>query len=270
MNHKRLKTFELEEIRQWIMSGISLNNIVKLTGKNKTTIYYYFRNIKGRTVNPIVVDESDDELIGEFIGLFAGDGCFYKEINGNYKIQLFFNITERKYVEELKDVLIDLFGKPPRIDRRDNKFALVYYSKNIYTLIKRYLDWDETGRKTHSVHLREGVYTREFKIGFLRGSLDSDGYFSDKKITFASSSNRLIENIGQFLKNLNIPFHYNEYIEKRLNRVNMHHINIRKPERAGFIELINPRERKNIMKDYAPAGTFMSERANLPPRLLNS
>lgn len=246
MNNQRLTTAELEEITCLILNGISLNNIVKITGKNKTTIYYHFRNINGRTLDPIVVDECSAELVGEFIGLFAGDGCFYKELNGNYKISLYFNIKEEKYVSELREILFDLFGKYPVQTRENNKFILKYYSKNIYLLIRKYLDWDKIGRKTHSVHLREGSYSQEFKIGFLRGSLDSDGYFSDKAIMFASSSKKLIKNICSFLEDLDIPYHYHEYVEKRANRVNMHHVNIRKSDREHFIELIKPREYKNI------------------------
>ena len=85
----------------------------------------------------------------------------------------------------------------------------------------------------------------------MRGSLDSDGYFSDRTIMFASSSKRLIENIKSFLQDVAIPYKYHEYIEKRPNRVNMHHVSIRKPDRLRFIELIHPRERKNIKN--APA-----------------
>jgi hypothetical protein len=254
MTYQRLHPEELEEIECMIINDVSLNDLVKITGKNKTTIYYYFRNIIGKTFHPIIVDESNEELIGEFIGLFAGDGCFYKEANGNYKIGLFFNKTEIRYVEELKIILQKIFRKSPRLDKRDNRLILVYYSKNIYLLIKKYLDWNTTGRKTHSVHLKEDKYSQEFKIGFLRGSLDSDGYFSDKTIMFASSSKRLIENIKSFLTDLNIPYHYNEYVEKRSNRVNMHHVNIRRPDRERLIRLINPREYKNLKGPYASAG----------------
>lgn len=253
MHYQRLNPSELEKIKWMIINNFSLNNIVKITGKNKTTIYYYFRNIKGKTVNPITVDESDTELIGEFIGLFAGDGCFYKDKRGHYKIHLFFNITEEKYVNELKVILTKIFGKQPAQRREHNKIILLYYSKNIYKLIRTYLDWNDTGRKTHSIHLKESTYSQEFKIGFLRGSLDSDGYFSDKTIMFASSSKKLIENIKSFLQDLNIPYHYNEYVEKRLNRVNMHHVNIRRPDREKFLRIINPRETKNIKRLTAPA-----------------
>jgi hypothetical protein len=253
MEYQRLNSQELEEITCMIVNNVSLNNLVKITGKNKTTIYYYFRNIKGKNINPIIVDESNGELIGEFIGVFAGDGCFDKDKIGHYRIQLFFNITEQAYVHKLKEILFRLFNQYPMERTEHNKIILIYYSKNIYKLIRKYLDWNKIGRKTHSVHLKEGEYSQEFKTGFLRGSLDSDGYFSDKTIMFASSSKKLTENIMLFLNDLDIPYHYHEYVEKRLNRFNMHHVNIRKSDREKFLKLINPRECKNINRLTAPA-----------------
>lgn len=251
MNAKKITQDILDAIALMIMNRIPTKRIAKVMCIDKSSIYYHFPNVKTQKFNPITIQSSDEELIGEFIGLFAGDGCFYKDEKGHYKIYLYFNVKEERYVNELKGLLCKLFGKNPMQIREHNKIILKYYSKNIYLLIRTYLDWNDTGRKTHSVHLKDGMYSRKFKIGFLRGSIDSDGYFSDKAIMFASSSKKLIENIKSFLEDLDIPYHYNEYAEKRLNRVNMHHVNIRKPDRERFIELINPRERKNITN--APA-----------------
>lgn len=258
--YNRLNKNEIREIECMIINDVSLNNIAKITGKNKTTIYYHFRKIKGRTCYPISGISSNEELIGEFIGLFAGDGCFYKDVNSKYKIQLFFNITESAYVDDLMQILEQIFGKYPSRYTRLNKVILTYFSKNIYDLILHYLEWNPAERKTHSVRLKNSNYSKEFKIGFLRGSLDSDGYFSDKSIMFASSSKALIENIKSFLEDLEIPYHYNEYVEKRPNRVNMHHVNIRRIDRTNFINLINPRERKNIKN--APVGIRILEPLN--------
>ncbi len=251
MKSNKITEQQLDEIALLIMNRVSLRQINKITNIDKSSIYRRFPNVKTHKYISIIIQSNDEGLIGEFIGLFAGDGCFDKDKIGHYRIQLFFNITETKYVNALEKILFQLFSKYPMRRTAQNKIILTYYSKNIYTLIKKYLNWNEIGRKTHSIHLTEDKYSQEFKIGFLRGSLDSDGYFSDKSIMFASSSKKLAENIMFFLSDLEIPYHYHEYVEKRLNRVNMHHINIRKPDREKFISLINPRERKNI---NAPTG----------------
>ena len=78
-------------------------------------------------------------------------------------------------------MLIKLFGKKPRAYRDDNRLNLCYYSKAIKELIDVYLTWDKDYRKTYSVMLKENNHSREFAIGFLRGSLDSDGHLSYKK-----------------------------------------------------------------------------------------
>lgn len=242
---------KLDEAALMFINRISLRQTSKITGIDKASLYRYFPAIKKNVSNPITICSYDEEKVGEFIGVFAGDGCFNLD-NGRYRVQLFFNKTENRYADELSNsVLKELFGRLASNRSYLNKIILTYYSKNIYYLIRDYLDWDTAGRKTHSVHLKSCDYSREFKIGFLRGSLDSDGYFSDKKMSFASSSKMLIDNIMLFLKDLEIPFYYHEYVEKRPNRVNMHHVEIRKPYRRLFIDLINPRERKNIT---APRG----------------
>lgn len=112
MRKSRLTKQEIERITELIKEGKSLNSITKLTGKSKTTIYYYFRNIKGKTTQPINIETEDDGLIGEFIGLFAGDGCADITNDYKYRTYLYFNITEKEFVKNLvENVLMKLFKK---------------------------------------------------------------------------------------------------------------------------------------------------------------
>ena len=243
----RLTKKERDWIIQLILKGNTLNSIVKTTEKSKTTIYYYFRKIRGRVSYPIKINTRNEELIGEFIGLFAGDGCSDKTKTYQYRVYLCFNILEESFVKELiKEVLLPLFGRKPMIFKQGNRLNLCYYSREIHNLIHSYLEWDKNHRKTHSVRLRKTPYPSQFIIGFIRGCLDSDGYFSDKKITFASSSPFLIEDIKKFLEYLDINYHHSIYKEKRANRKDMHHINIRMEHRNKFLKMIKPRETKNI------------------------
>jgi hypothetical protein len=251
MIKKRLNEKEKQYIRKLIKSGSSLKTISKLMKKNKTTIYYYFRKIKGKTINPISVNSSNTELFGEFLGVVAGDGCLNKTKEYHYRIYLYFNSTESKYVNELiKKVLYILFSKYPLRFRRkpSGMFILYYCSKEMYSLIKKYLSWNFEGRKSHSVHLKTRNHNKKFKIGFLRGLIDSDGYLSEKKINFSTSSPYLAKDIRHFLKELGLEYYYNIYKEKRENRVNMHYIDIKKKDRTKFLRIINPRERKNMRR----------------------
>lgn len=120
MIKKRLTKKEIDYIKQLIESGSSLNEIVKITGKSKTTIYYHFRNIKGKTYSSITINEKDHEHIGEFIGLFAGDGNFFKTNQYHYRVFIFFGPDELYRVTTTKEMLIKLFSKSPIEAKRKN------------------------------------------------------------------------------------------------------------------------------------------------------
>ncbi len=245
MFKSRLTLLEKEKLLGLIKEGKSLNEVCRVMERSKTTIYYYFRKIKGKTVSPISVNSSDEDKIGEFMGLFAGDGSFYKTDAYCYGVRLHFNLSERDFVNSLiEEVLIPLFGKRPMISVRENRLNLCYYSKNIYTLIDKYLTWDKNSRKTYSVQLREKNHSKKFRIGFLRGSIDSDGYISSKRICFSTVSNGLAEDTSFYLKEMNLIHSVRLYHEKRLNRKNIYHIDIWKRDFSKFLKLIRPRNKK--------------------------
>lgn len=237
-----------------------MKQIADTLSKSKTTIYYYFRKIKGRTVETVVPNCENEEILGEFIGLFAGDGCTYLTKDYKYRTYLYFNITEKEYVENLIDnVLLKLFKKKPMIFIQENRLNLCYYSKAIYELVHHHLNWNKKTRKTYSVRLRDGEYSSEFIIGFIRGSLDSDGHFSKKRINFASVSRGLIENISSSLARIDIPNSVTEYAEKRANRRNIYHINVPRKQHSRFINIVSPRNKVKYEGLNAPAGIRISE-----------
>lgn len=248
MSKNRLSLAELKQIADLVSKGMSINSISKELNKSKTTVYYHFRKIKGRTVSPVTIGSEDDELIGEFIGLFAGDGCVYKTRNYSYRTYLCFNVDEKSFVEDLiENVLIKLFGKRPMIFVRESNLNLCYCSKNIHSFLGEYLAWDKTSRKTYSVRLKSKNFSDKFIIGFIRGCLDSDGYLSDKKIEFATVSSGLMQNIGDFLDKIGISHSVRLYREKRENRKDIYHINILKKDFNRFLGLIKPRKIKRYL-----------------------
>ncbi|MBT4540671.1 hypothetical protein HOC35_04105 [Candidatus Woesearchaeota archaeon] len=248
--YNRLTKKELKNIQKLIDKEYSLNEITKITRKKKTTIYYHFRKIKGRTMNPITIKSNNKELIGEFIGLFAGDGCIDKTDKYQYRTYLYFNLNEKKFVEDLiKNVLIKLFGKRPMVFKVDNRINLCYYSKTIHKLIHNYLIWNKKIRKTYTVELKNKNHSKEFLRGFIRGSVDSDGHISNKRINFASVSYNLIRDIACSLEKLDIKYKLRKYIEKRENRKDIYHIDLRKPEFEMFHSLIKPRNVKCTGRD---------------------
>jgi hypothetical protein len=245
---KRINKQELERIKELIKEGKSIKQICRDINRCRTTVWKYFRKIKGRTMIPIVVNEENDELIGEFMGLFAGDGCVYTTNNYCYRTYLCFNTNEEEFVNDLiEKVLLILFKKKPWIFIREHRLTLCYCSKNIHKFIEKYLEWNKEDRKTYSIKLRNQEFSTDFMIGFIRGSLDSDGYLSEKAINFASVSPGLIDNISEFLDNFNFTYSIKKYKEKRPNRKDMCHINIWKKDFNRFLELIKPRNIKGTV-----------------------
>ena len=138
MLKQRLTKQEIENLTNYIQRGISLNKLVKKIGKNKTTLYYHFRKIKGKKYFPLMLHSKNQELLGEFIGLFAGDGSLYKSTDYKHKLSLHFNITEKKFVEDLiEKVLCPLFHKKPIISRDGNRLNIYYYSKFLFNLVEK-------------------------------------------------------------------------------------------------------------------------------------
>ena len=147
---KRLNNVERTKLNDLILEGKSLNRISKEMLLSKSTIYYYFRRIKGRTINPIIIYTKNEALIGEFIGLFAGDGYTYKSSNYDHRVYLCFNIADKAYVNKLiLNVLEKLFNKKPMIFIQENRLNICYDSKPITEFIGQYLTWNKNFRKVY-------------------------------------------------------------------------------------------------------------------------
>lgn len=250
---ERFSRNELAKVTRLIKKGLSLNKISSISGRSKTSIYYHFRKIKGKIVQPVAVNYSNDELIGEFMGLFAGDGCINVTRDFKYRVFLCFNYkTEQQLAyNTIQNLLIPLFGKKPMIfTRKTSNFNLCYYSKNICQFIKEYLTWNESSRKTYTVSLRTRKHSDKFAIGFLRGSIDSDGHISKHNISFASVSKQLIEDISSFLSRFSIKHNIRTYKEKRANRKDIQHITVSWTDHDRFLNLVEPRK----LKAHAPTG----------------
>ncbi len=249
----RLTNEEKDKIINLMISGKSLNFISKLTNRRKSTLYYHYKKIMGKKFRDVEIDYKDDIFIGELIGLFVGDGFyFHDKIAGKHVISLYFNYAEKEYVDEIVGIFNNKLNKKPTVNRVKNVLYVNYFSKKLSQFILSYVGWGVSrnkagaNKKSRTVFLKDRYYTKNFKIGFLRGFVDSDGYISRKKIDFASSSGVIIGQSKGFLNDLGFSnFHYFFYKEKRENRVGMHHININKPDRDKFFKIIKPR---NLIK----------------------
>ncbi len=231
---------EKEKLFRLIKQGKSLNEICKEMRLKKTTAYYYVRKIRGRKIKPVVIDTSDEEKIGEFIGVFAGDGSyFYDKKRFKHVICISFNRKER-FIAEYYANVIEKIAKKPYIYYRKNVVVVRVVSKEIISFIKNFLEWN--GKKAHTVSLKKNVnkLSTKFLIGFLRGLIDSDGYVRKgrKEIYFGSVSEKLIHN---FTKILDL-FHFKYKVYKQTKGINKHFYKVRiaNEEVDKFCRLVRP------------------------------
>lgn len=190
---------EISRIKTLAGEGKSVNQIKESLDLPKSTVYYHFRDEVGQKQkeNKVVIPEND-ELKGELCGIFAGDGSYRYTKNGNYKIKFQLNYKE-EYWKILEQFLKEQLGKSAFIcDNRESKVELLYNSKRLYGLFDRYLDWTEN--KTYTIRLGKDC-SKDFKRGFARGLIDTDGYRrpEHKRYVFSSASENLRDDLFDVL-----------------------------------------------------------------------
>ena len=123
-----------------------------------------------------MLDFSNQEAVGEIIGLFAADGncCHCKQ---SYKVRFFLSTKEEIYGVKIIKLLNNFCNRKPYLYKINNMLVIGYTSKRLYFFIQEYLTW--TGIKTNTVRLTNLDHNKAFLKGFIRGYFDGDG-FSDK------------------------------------------------------------------------------------------
>lgn len=247
----RLTQEEKTKIIKFIERGKSLNYLSKEFKRNKSALYYHYKKNFGKKLKSIKINEKDDLFIGELMGLFTGDGyLFYDKKAWKYMIRFFFSGDEKDYVKELEYLFNQKLKKKPWVYKSNNKnlIEVRYCSKELFLFIQEYVEWKVSrtkhghNRKARTVFLKSNNYSKKFKIGFLRGFIDSDGHISNKNIIFASASKKIMGQTKDFLIDLKFTdFKYSFYNDCRENRVGMYYIRMRKSERAKFFRIVKPR-----------------------------
>lgn len=204
--NSRLSKGEKEKIRKMTLEGKSLNQIVKLTGLGKTTIYYNVKDLKPRQWRKLIVN-LNSEQIGKLIGAFAGDGSYYysrkKNGGGNHKIRysLCFSM-DMDYAKYLIKLLKKLNLNPfisCRDESKGNKVEVGVTSKEYLEFIRKFVSWE--GKRTYSIGLKNKIedYDKDFLRGFVRGLMDTDGYIEISNVSCAVVSENLIKSLAQIL-----------------------------------------------------------------------
>lgn len=247
----RLSEQTKQELVNLINKEISINNISKKLGLCKSTIYYYYKKVKGRKIISPKFEIIDSEAEGEIIGAFAADGCSCPQ--SQYQVTYIFGIDEDNYANDFIKLLYSYFNKPPYKYKRkqNNTIILRYKSKLIYRFIQQHLVWENP--KTYSIKLKSTNHSKEFIKGYLRGYFDCDGYTEKKysRIEIMSVSKNSIDQIIYFLR----LFEYNpklkSYHNKKLNKKRLYTVRLNKQDAIKFLDFIQPRNPKRRLDGAA-------------------
>lgn len=243
---RRLTIDEKNKIITLSKNGKSLNQICNKTKLKKTTVYYHLRKLRGKKLKDFSF-VANEENIGEFVGVFAADGCFSK-CGYRSVTSLYFSPDEEEYAKSAHKMLSGMFSRTPLLfwDKNNKIYIIRFNSKDIKTLLKTYLDWD--GKKTYSVQLKSIDHTREFLLAFLRGYLDSDGFCNNdtKKASFFGVSKNMLDQIDDIVKSFGVIT--KRYTSIRQNRKPLYFVHVTNSDAIKLIRLVRPRNEKRIRK----------------------
>ena len=139
------------------------------------------------------ISNINDKEKGYILGLLAGDGyLFHDKKSRHYHIEFYLNSIKDKAIRDLIEEIIKKLELTPQkyFDKRFNCVRIRTYSKELYEYITK----------------RSYNENFDFKIGFVSGFIDSDGYYNKKKSTLVIINTNLekIKLANLYLKDLGI------------------------------------------------------------------
>lgn len=235
---------QVKRIQNCARKGLSINKISESAGLSKSTVYYWYNKVTSHPKRTIVFNLTSDSKIGEFIGIFAGDGSYNMDRSYKHQIRIHLNMKDREYIDHVSTLMTCLFGRKPSTytSNKYNVTVLRLVSKDVLGFIRRYLFW--VGKKTYSVHLGSDVrsFGNEFVIGFLKGLLDTDGHLDciNRSAQYSTVSTALANNIKSALECVGIA--YKDYIitDKRGTRKPIHRVMIYR-DFDRLVAMVNPK-----------------------------
>jgi intein/homing endonuclease len=240
----QLNKITKENLMNDIRNDVSINNLVKKYGLAKSSIYHYYKKIKGRKSKILSFQPAYSENEGEIVGIFAGDGSQYFEPRGyHYEVNVHFGAHRRPYALYVQHLFESFFGKSFRLKDEGRVLRLRTLSKQVFNYFHEYMNY--TPQIKHcTVHLKSLNVPEEFKIGFLRGLVDTDGsVLRDRKtrgryIRYYTTSKILSEQIVRLLEELNLEIGVHLRITPGYK--DYYIINVHKKSIDSFLKKIQP------------------------------
>ena len=237
-----------QEIIKQLHEGISLNKISRQFGLYKSTHYYYYKKVKGKKFKEPLFTPASTETEGEIVGIFAGDGSQYFEPKKyGYEVNVHFGGHNHHYAYAVKELFEGFFHKKFILrPESQNRLRLRPQSKKIYHYFHHYLDF-KPSLKHATVNLHSMDLPHPFKIGFIRGLIDTDGHIAHsigrrKRIFFYTTSSELAANISSILSELKLVHGVHKVIRPHTGFKPLYTINIWKNSVDRFINIVRPRK----------------------------
>ncbi|HKZ49583.1 MAG TPA: LAGLIDADG family homing endonuclease [Candidatus Nanoarchaeia archaeon] len=243
----RLNEATIDSIVYRIKKGESLNSISKTLNLGKSTLYYYYKKIKGKRYKEPKYSIRFSEKEGEILGIFVGDGSqHYAKSNWNYQTNVHFGNCP-DYANYVKNLYETYFNKKWRlgkeIDPKSIRYRLRVSDKKIFNYFSNFIHYDKH-RKHDTVSLKALKLPLRYKIGFLRGLLDTDGTVCQEratnriKIVYYTTSNALAKQILKILREMRIACGISKVVRKGWK--DLYNVYVLQHDVDKFLKLIKP------------------------------
>ncbi|HLD12180.1 MAG TPA: LAGLIDADG family homing endonuclease [Candidatus Nanoarchaeia archaeon] len=243
-----------QEIKDMLKVDIPVYEISRKTSIYPSTLHYHYKKLYGLKLKKVNINFPSQEEIGEFMGIFAGDGSFYHDRKrGHYNIRVCTGYYETDYAQVLFDNFSKWFSKEPYvyyIQKDEDLSAIItgYSSKEIYLFIKEYLVWE--GKKSYSVRLKS-LADKKLNLGFLRGLIDTDGNFHRPKncLSFSTVSPKLATQVLLIIKQL-FNIEASLYIAQEEGKADLYRISLYSKNAKNILEKIKPNNFNKTLSYY--------------------
>lgn len=224
---KRLTEEQRDRIIRLYNEGRSLRFLSSELGLAKSTVYYHTRKKFGRKYVQIVLNYTPSSELGEFLGLFATDGCFYIDKKRyHYTLTISLSKYQLHYAKIVQRFIERIIGKRPRIDVKVSMVQLVVRGKAILGFLRHYLAW--RGRRAHTIHFLGSALSLDddFLRGVIRGLIAGDGgvYQPKRRLAFGVVSRRLAQQYSDLLAKFGISS--NTYSVRYPGKKTLHHVHV--------------------------------------------
>ncbi len=211
-NYIRLSEEKIKEIRKLAQGGLSLEKIASKLNLGKSTVYYharpYCRKQTRLNLNALTMKEK-----GYIIGMFVGDGnILWRRGKGQYGIKITLDNDRDQDIAYYLHLLFTKAGKKSTIRTEGNSLSFRVFSKKLVGFLSKHVKIVKQASSQRNIKTIIGCksWGSEFKLGFISGLLDSDGYmFHSKKgkhygAMIKTSSFALKEQIQEIFSELQI------------------------------------------------------------------